>query len=187
MTGEIFLTTMGARRERGAVLIVGLVMLLLLTLIGLASIRGTDLQEAMAGNMRDRNLAFQSAEAGLRVGERFLSEDAFSGAVFDGSVVGYWPDLNKPDAIRTRPAYWTADDWKANSILLPANTLDGLSAQPRYAIEKLEVSAAAINQGGGVDIESLEKSEGSEYYRITSYGVGGTENSEVVIQSTFVR
>lgn len=56
-------------QQRGAVLIVALIMLLLLTIIGLSSMRGTSLQENMAGNMRDSNLALQASEAALRKGE----------------------------------------------------------------------------------------------------------------------
>ena len=56
-------------RQRGALLIVALVMVLLIAIVGMAAIRGTGLQEAMSGNMRDRNIAFQAAESALRSGE----------------------------------------------------------------------------------------------------------------------
>ena len=46
------------RAQRGAVLLVTLVMLLLLTLIGLAGMRLASLEERMAGNLRDRQIAF---------------------------------------------------------------------------------------------------------------------------------
>ena len=62
--------------QRGAVLVVALIMLLLLTIIGLASMRGTGLQESMAGNLRDGHLALQAAEAALRKGEAHV-EDMF--------------------------------------------------------------------------------------------------------------
>ncbi|MBD9679049.1 hypothetical protein IB274_20245 [Pseudomonas sp. PDM18] len=55
--------------ECGAVLLVSLVMLLLLTLIGLAGMHMVQLEERMAGNLRDRQMAFQAAEAALRAGE----------------------------------------------------------------------------------------------------------------------
>ena len=55
--------------ECGAVLLVSLVMLLLLTLVGLAGMRMVRLEERMAGNLRDRQMAFQAAEAALRAGE----------------------------------------------------------------------------------------------------------------------
>jgi type IV pilus assembly protein PilX len=59
--------------QRGAILIVALIMLLLLTIIGLSSMRGTSLQESMTGNMRDSNLSLQAAEAALRKGETVVS------------------------------------------------------------------------------------------------------------------
>ena len=55
--------------QSGAVLIISLIMLLLLMLIGTTSMQSTSLEEKMAGNSRDQNLAFQSAEAALRAGE----------------------------------------------------------------------------------------------------------------------
>lgn len=68
------LTLNSKRQQQGAVLLVALVMLLLLTLIGVASMRGTSLQENMASNLRDSNTSFQAAEAGLRAGERRAEE-----------------------------------------------------------------------------------------------------------------
>lgn len=62
-----------AKPQQGSVLIIALIMLLLLTMIGLASMRDTSLQEAMAGNTRDSNLALQAAEAALRKGESAAS------------------------------------------------------------------------------------------------------------------
>ena len=189
--------------QQGAVLIVGLIMMLLLTIIGLAAIRGTDLQERMAGNMRDRNLAFQSAEAGLRIGEELLDGAAIPS--FSGGTKGYWPDLNKSTSFsslttgswplvdgssterRLRPAIWTSAQWEANSIQIAAGVLEGLKEQPRYTIEEVQVSAKALNQGGGVDVESQEKMADTEYYRITARGLGGTADAEVLLQSTFAR
>ena len=60
--------------QRGAILIIAMVMLLLLTIIGLSSMRGTSLQESMAGNIRDSSLALQAAEAALRQGEGVASD-----------------------------------------------------------------------------------------------------------------
>lgn len=57
------------RTEKGAVLIIALIMLLLLTIIGISSMRGTTMQERMAGNMRDQSQAFQASETALRQGE----------------------------------------------------------------------------------------------------------------------
>lgn len=57
-------------QQNGAVLIVTLIMLLLMTLLAIGSMRGTVLQERMAGNLRDENLAFQAAEMAQREAEQ---------------------------------------------------------------------------------------------------------------------
>jgi type IV pilus assembly protein PilX len=57
------------RGQKGAALIIGLIILVVLTLIGVQAMRTSIVQERMAGNMRERNVAFQAAEAALRVGE----------------------------------------------------------------------------------------------------------------------
>ncbi|WP_017709015.1 pilus assembly PilX family protein [Pseudomonas syringae] len=56
-------------RQRGMVLLVSLVFLLLLTLLGISSMQNATLQEKMAGSVQVRNLSFQAAEAVLRRGE----------------------------------------------------------------------------------------------------------------------
>ena len=68
------LISMPRHSQRGATLIIAMVMLLLLTIIGLSSMRGTSLQENMAGNMRDSGLAQHAAEAALRQGEKVIGD-----------------------------------------------------------------------------------------------------------------
>lgn len=59
--------------QRGATLLVALVMLIVMTLLGLASIRGTSMQERMGANMYDRSLAFQAVESALREAEASIT------------------------------------------------------------------------------------------------------------------
>ena len=61
------------KSQAGAALLVALVFLIVLTILGLATMRGTTLQERMAGGSRDYNLALQAAEAALRDAEIDLS------------------------------------------------------------------------------------------------------------------
>ncbi len=56
-------------KQRGATLLVALVMLIVMTLLGLASIRSTSMQEKMGANLYDRSLAFQAVESALREAE----------------------------------------------------------------------------------------------------------------------
>lgn len=52
--------------QRGVALVVALLLLVVITLVGLASVRGTIMQQKMASNLFDRQVAFQSAEAAMR-------------------------------------------------------------------------------------------------------------------------
>ena len=61
--------------QRGVVLIVSLIFLLVLTLIGVTASQSTILQERMAGNVKDRNMALQASEAALRAGETWTQID----------------------------------------------------------------------------------------------------------------
>jgi type IV pilus assembly protein PilX len=52
--------------QRGVALVVAMILLILITLVGLAAVRGTIMQQRMAANLYDRQVAFQSAEAAIR-------------------------------------------------------------------------------------------------------------------------
>ena len=51
-----------SKHQSGVVLPISMIMLLLLTLIGITGSHVTGLEEKMAGNSRNYNLAFQAAE-----------------------------------------------------------------------------------------------------------------------------
>ncbi|HEX5960398.1 MAG TPA: PilX N-terminal domain-containing pilus assembly protein [Rhodanobacteraceae bacterium] len=55
------------RLQRGAALIVALILLVVITLVGLAAIGTTIIQNKASANQYDRQIAFQSAEAAMRV------------------------------------------------------------------------------------------------------------------------
>ncbi len=69
-----------AKRQQGAVLFVGLMILILMALLGVAGMQATTMQEKMAGNYRNANLAFQRTEAVLRVRERLIRQTVSSNA-----------------------------------------------------------------------------------------------------------
>lgn len=60
-------------RQHGIALVVALILLVVATLTGMAGIRSATLQEKMSGNMYDRALAMQAAEAALRAAEALIA------------------------------------------------------------------------------------------------------------------
>lgn len=179
------------KSQCGVVLLVAMIMVLVIAVVGLAAIRGSGLQEMMAGNMRDRNLAFQAAEAGLRNAENTIRQELALADLpsFDGN--GHFNDLNKAGGDREPPSLWNDDVWKANgSSVLTAMSLDLASGeQPRYVMEKLvvPVTLAAAADGSAIDVASLDTFEEPEFYRISSRGTGGTVNANVTLQSVYKR
>ena len=55
----------GIRRQSGAVLVIAMIMLLVLTLLGVTAMNTTSMQERMAANSQELNRAFQASETGL--------------------------------------------------------------------------------------------------------------------------
>jgi len=85
------------RRQRGATLIVVLILLLIMTLLGLAVLRGTTLEERMTANMYDRSLGFQAAESALRQGEELAKATAVPVAAGCSNGVCGLPVATDPD------------------------------------------------------------------------------------------
>jgi type IV pilus assembly protein PilX len=171
-------------KQQGAVLIVGLVMLLLMTVVGLAAVRGSGLQEAMAGNMRDRNLSFQAAEAGLRAAEAELDPtSAFSGAN------GHFPDLGKTGSTLGMAKTWDKSTWESQGQVASIDLSAVVPSGPRYVIERLvmPIGMVAAGDGSGFDVGSMSAVPEPEYYRISSRSTGGTTDSATVLQTVFKR
>lgn len=136
-----------AAHQSGAVLIISLIMLLLLTLIGASGMQSASLEEKMAGNIRDRNIAFQAAESALRDAELNITTmwtstnklKLYSGGPFQNTTAplcasGFCP-------LTTPPQYASFSDANWVSYGLSASTaITGLSQQPRYVIELIPSS-----------------------------------------------
>lgn len=178
-------------KQKGIVLLVALIMVLLISVVGLAAIRGSGLQELMASNMRDHNLAFQAAEAGLRAAETTIRPELEVSALplFTGG--GHFNDLNKANNEPKPPTLWDVDDWKSadNTVTTNMGLTLASGEQPRYVMEKLVVpiTIAAAADGSGIDTASMDSFEEPEFYRVTSRGTGGTVNANVILQSVYKR
>lgn len=173
--------------QQGMVLVVGLIMVLLITIIGLSAIRGTGLQESMAGNMRDKNIAFQSAESALREGEAIVSPSNPILPAFN-CVDGEGVCLDLSSSPENSVIYWTASNWETTAKETSLDFED-VANSPRYIIEELavDIGAAAAAEGSAIDIGGMMATGDSTPYRITAQGFGISADTEVVLQSTYKR
>lgn len=74
------------KAQRGAILIVSLVILLVITLLGTAAIQSTSLELKMAKNVEERQAVFQHTEAALRRIENIIEAAAPTKTVLDSDI-----------------------------------------------------------------------------------------------------
>lgn len=164
--------------QRGAALAVSLIFLLLLTILAITGISTSTLQEKMAGNLRDQDMALQAAETALRGGEDRINQLAASGRpIADSSgSSGVWTPLDLNSQILNDA--W----WAANSLEYGDSTQNVSTAfrDPRYVIEQQEFVEDSL-----VTPLTYGPTPGTYYYRITSRAVGTTANSQAVLQVTY--
>ena len=98
--------TNAQQRQRGAALVIALIMLLVMTVLGLAAMQITRMEERMAGNTRDLNLAFQGAEAGLRDSEERICS-GFAARTCNAAVHGVDPRFMADGSARRNLSWWT--------------------------------------------------------------------------------
>lgn len=179
-----------ATGQSGAVLIISLVMLLLLTLIGTTSMQSTSLEEKMVGNMRDKNTAFQRAEAALRAGEIVVATATTVLPVFtcEGLNVvtgGYYDSRAAATVIPCAQfANWQTINWTDTNKTVTYNV-----GNIRYAyyIEQLDSTPCPPPLQAGVTWNPWDPSCSRAWYRITARGVGDTDSGVVLLQSTYSR
>lgn len=185
---------------RGFALATSLIMLVIITLLALAGARMALDSRKVANNQRDRDIAFQAAEAALRDAE-FDIEGGTRAAAFDesaqigfvkgecgtsdnarglcetadGSIVPIWQTVNFEDTSANAPsvAYgtFTGNRFATGAGLLPARL-------PRYIIEpmQLTIEGASASAPGKVP-----------FYRITAVGFGPNPAVRVMLQTFYYK
>jgi len=169
----------GLQKERGVVLVISLIFLLVMTLIGLTGMKTSVLEEKMTGNSRNQGLAFQSAETALHGAELYLNS-VVTASDFSGSINGLVSEVTDD------PDYLDSSIWVDASSVEYSSGLSIINSDPRYIIklvgESEEDENAGLNLGGYG--ENLPGSQ-ITVFRITSRGTGGTDNARITLQTNF--
>ena len=179
-----FAISSGAQtRQRGAVLIMALMFLTLLTLLGVNAMTSSTSEEKMARATRDYNTAFQSAEAAMRDAENDLTGGSRAIPLSDPS---WWtaPAAGtcasaacKLPAAGGTPVWEVAANWNNAATYaqytfaqaLPTSGPGAVGQAPRYLVEFLGVVGA------------------QSAYRITARGWGPNSVQIVTLQEEVLR
>ena len=195
----------GARAaQRGVVLVIALIFLLLLTIIAVAASGRSLLQERMAGALLNLQRAEMSAQTALRGAEWKLWRSAANvgttlgcgSSLFPGCYI-YDPVTPNAyaEAFRTQSGWVTAgaapySGEASNPVDFTATPNGKLAYNPYYIVEDM---GRVRPPGSGPQHESGQTGPtGSgpgqvnlEMYRITARATGGDKNAVTVLQSTF--
>ncbi|RFC38393.1 MAG: type IV pilus assembly protein PilX [Candidatus Nitrotoga sp. LAW] len=182
------------RKQHGAVFVTAMVLLVVLTLLGITAIKMANLEELMSGNMRDRNLASQAAEMGLRYAEQHIRDndpatntpssiDGITG--FDAECTGgycYYGQNQSAKPIEWVIAQFTDPNHFINYIVGTVFRVDGVD----YTAPALPVGVPAPTYL----IEGIKKtppgsSDFSYYYRVTARAQGAKPGTVVWLQEIF--
>ena len=159
--------------QRGWVLVVGLVILVMLTILSMALMKTTRLEEKMAGATRDMNLSFQAAETALRAAETFIeskTDESFFDTTSETNGI-YSQTDDEPENLFTE--VWDDENSKA-MFADEEEGLQGVPLSPRYMIKKLE------------KIDDADVTEPT-VFRVTGRGTGGTNNRATLLRSHYAK
>lgn len=169
-----------ASRQSGAILVVSMILLLVMTILALTVSQTSRMQERMAGNARDSDLSFQAAEAGLRSAEQFLWTQASQPIPCSTApCTVYQKDVLNGTDLRVQTKDW----WNLNAKEYGAagsQQIAEVKKDPQFVIEELGFAPYSLTVGKG-------KPAGRTFYRNTAHGFGGTESAQTVVESTFTR
>lgn len=177
----------GRGRERGAILFLALILLLVMTVLILASVRGTALQERMAANLYDRSLAFQAVEAALREAERWVLENPPKPAAGSCDSEG---NCGRPDP--TEPPVWEDEEvWEDAHHVDDGHDhvieIGNLPVSPQFIVELLADNMPEVNlcESTSIDPDApcYSGPEGLRY-RITARS-GEPGRAVVMLQSVY--
>ncbi|MGB5834886.1 MAG: pilus assembly protein [Thiohalocapsa sp.] len=185
--------------QPGAVLVLGLVVLLVITVVGVTGMRTTVMQERMAGNMRQNNTALQAAEAALQAGLAYIEGKASPPIANSSGSEHVWPACSVDEASADLDGGSCGNhgkvlaNWRGDAASLTegstyqavigelgeSGSFPGVAAQPRVYIEVRYVAP--------LDAEEAARGVGVHYYTVTALGFGGSDKARAIVQSTVAK
>jgi type IV pilus assembly protein PilX len=176
-------------RQRGVVLFVALILLLILSLLGVTAARMQTTEERMARNEDNRQIGAQAAEAALRAAENGLATGIYSTQFASNTNGLYELNPNNGSVLQGPPAFVWSAPGAAITYPDPANPMPVLTAlpvaaqSPKYIIENLP-SIAMPGDSIAQQQYALPVSPVT-VYRVTANATGADGSTTTILQSIF--
>jgi type IV pilus assembly protein PilX len=173
-------------RQRGAVLYIALILLLILTIIGIAAARLQTGEAVMARNDHNHQLALQAAEAALRDAEVNLADGTWAIAQFAGNTNGLYmltTEVLGPGSIADTP-FWTIppNSGPGSPMSYTGAALANAPASPVQTQVVIEDMPPVARAGDPLCTPS-NQTQSCAVYRVTVHAVGGDASASATLQS----
>lgn len=185
------------RRQRGVVMLLALIVLIAMSLTGIALFRSVDSGVLVVGNLSMQKSATRSGDSGTEAAITWLGNNSSGATLYtDNTGAGYVANglLEVPSSSQTWADYWTV----LTATHTPATlATDGAGNQVSYLIQRLCQFSGAPNAGGtncvfapsttgagsskGAGVIALSVSN-VVYYRITAK-ISGPRNTTSYVQA----
>lgn len=181
-------------QQTGATLIVALIMLLLITILGVATIRTATVEERMAASARNKDIALQAAEAAIVAAENFIEtltntsgfDDSCSNGLCTGLTTAVSGERWEDSSLCTNSGIWACGAKSLTNAIFTSNS-SLYAAPPQFFIELqsgFEPLGDNLNMYNyGSEITNTEIT----VFRITARGFGATTDARVLLQSTYAK
>ncbi len=167
--------------QTGAALITCLMLLVVMTILGVSSITSSTMEERMAGNMLNKHMSFQAAEAALRAGETIAANLAGDSTYTDPETPTASTDglYQRSEVLDSNFPLWN----DATAAWQNATTAGTIVIQnPQYIIESF--SNAPRDNDCVIEVP-LPPGCMLPVFRVTARGWGLNTNGFSMIQSTY--
>jgi type IV pilus assembly protein PilX len=163
-----------ASAERGMVLISSMLLLLVVTILAVGLFRGFGIDEKIAGNTREKQLALNAAESSEQFAEWWISTGA------NGAGIVITPSCTVPAAAGTVG--------QVCQNALPNVTTLPWTAGVTYPLPEVGIGVAARFSFANPSfyIQQIAPINGSNVYQIDAAGYGGDPNTTAVVEATFI-
>jgi type IV pilus assembly protein PilX len=172
-------------RARGMVLVTALLMLVVVTILGLAMFRSFGLDEKIAGNLREKQRALSAAETAEQFAEYWLT--------------GGGGSANAPLTTCTAPAPASAPTICTNPIAsatqlpwLASGNPVGVPYMPQVTTPMTPMNVQTTPQQGSYYaqpqfyVQWLGTTANGTIYQIDAQGFGGSPDTVAVVESTYI-
>lgn len=178
-------------KQQGAVLVIGLIVLLVLTLLGVSGMNNVTLEGKLTSNVQSLGMAFEGAEAGLVQCETYIRTNTFD--VIEQNAVEV--NAYTGGAVGSAARWWESFNWAADSTTFEAGAYDsfvaagglnyvGLAEEPACVIEYIGLANPSLEFADAVSTESATS---RHVYRVTGFSYGADRRSQAVVESVYAR